>query len=334
MYRVLMSKRVYYDTKDYYVLPEKFHLDHEYCMYLHDQLVKIIVEGDHKGFFAQTIKIKEKMPKGKGEEILNWMRENGFKEEAESFMVKNIFAATLSDALQFIITALKCSDKGKLSVTYANLRKPLKDNLFILELLNVDKADFFKRFKNPSDLLDIGRFSEQDKKDIINKNSQKIRFHANYNAIIYGARYSKSSNGLEPLFQRANHIVTSSPHYKTENENLNFVFSNEKSLDSQWNKLYKILPFLLRYFVDTAYHILNENITDELKDELSLIDILYYRRHYPEFVKNMPFNIICQKCGKSQEATKELLDLCDKNRNYVCSCGESESITSVELTKP
>jgi hypothetical protein len=328
-----MVEKTYFETTDYYLLPEKYHFDHEYCIYLHDQLVKIIVEGEKLRLFGQTIKTKKKFPKIKGEELFDWFREN-FPRQSKRFMVKNIFAGTLSDALQFIFTALQCSVKGKLSVTYAILRKPLKDNLFILELLNVDKKDFFKRFENPSELLDIGRsFSEQDKKKIINKNCEKIRFLANYKDIIYDSRYNKSAKGFEPLFEKANHITTNVKHFQTERENLNFVFSNNESLDSQWKKLYKILPFLLRYFVDTAYCILNNNLTKKLKDELNLIDILYYRRHYPKITDNMPFNLSCTKCGRSNKATKDVLDLCEKTRMYICPCGYQESILNIELTK-
>lgn len=328
-----MVERTYFETTDYYVLPKKYHLDHEYCIYLHDQLVKIIVEGEKLGVFKQTINTKKKFPKVKGEDLFFWLKKN-FPRQTKRYMVKGIFEATLSDALQFIFTALQASTKGKLSVTYALLRKPLKDNLFILELLNIDKKDFFKRLKNPSDLLDIGRsFSEDEKKDIINKNAEKIKFLANFNNIIYDSRYKKSAKGFEPLFQKANHITTNARHIQTEEENLNFVFSNDESRESQWNKLYKILPFLLRYFVDTAYHVLNKNITKKLKDDLNLIDILYYKRHYPQIIKMMPFNLSCTKCGRDVKATKKILNLCEKTRMYTCPCGDQEPITNVELTK-
>jgi len=328
-----MDKKVYFDTIDYYILPEKYHLDHEYCIYLHDQLVKIIVEGEKLEVFKQSIKTKRKFPKIKGEDLFDWVREN-FPRQAKKYMIKGIFEATLSDALQFIFTALQSSTKGKLSVTYALLRKPLKDNLFILELLNTDKKDFFKRFKDPANLLNLGRgFSPEERKEIINKNAEKIKFHANFNSIIFDSRYNKSARGFEPLFQKANHITTNANNLQTEEENLNFVFLNDESRDSQWKKLYKILPFLLRYFVDTAYYVLNKNITTRLKDDLNLIDILYYRRHYPQIAKMMPFNISCTKCGRSSKATKKILDLCEKTRMYTCPCGEKEPIINVELYK-
>ena len=77
---------------------------------------------------------------------------------------------------------------------------------------------------------------------------------------------------------------------------------------------------------------MNRNITQRLKDDLNLGDILYYRRHYPQIAKIMSFNISCTKCGRSVKATKNILDLCEKSRIYTCSCGEQESIFEVELT--
>jgi len=328
------KKRIYYETTDYYVLPEKYHLDHEYCFYLHDQLVKIITEGERLKIFHQNLKLgKNKPPKKKGEDILTWMRKNGYSKQAKKFLIKNIFAATLSDALSFIHTALKCSDKGKLSVTFAILRKPLKDNLFILELLNADKRNFFKKFKNPSKELDIcSGFQPEERKRIIKANCERIKFPAEFTDLLFDIRYNKKVNGLEPLFQKANHITTGDKHIQTEEENLNMIFSDDSSRDSQWSILYKTLPWVLRYFVDTAYFILNSDISKKLKDELSLMDILYQRRHYPQFCDTMPFNISCRKCKKSIKATKKVLDTCEKDRFYTCSCGEQESIITLILT--
>jgi len=329
-----MEKRTYYDAQDYYVLPKKYHLDHEYCFYLYDQLVKIIVEGERLGIFQQKIKkIKKKHIKITGGEVIDWLRKNGFSRQAKQFMLKQIFVATLSDALHFIHTALKCSDKGKLSVTFATLRKPLKDNLFILELLNADKKNFFKKFKNPSKELDIcAGFQPEERKRIIKANCERINFPPEFTELLYDIRYNKKAGGLEVLFQKSNHITTGAKHIETEAENLNMVFSDNNSRGQQWARLYKVLPWVLRYFVDTAYFILNKDISKRLKDELSLMDVLYFRRHYPQLAPMMPFNLSCRKCGKSEKGTKKILELCEKTRIYLCECGEPESINSVEMT--
>ena len=53
-----MVKKIFFVTEDYYLLPKKYHLIHEYCFHLHDQLVKIVEDGMKRGVFNQKINIR------------------------------------------------------------------------------------------------------------------------------------------------------------------------------------------------------------------------------------------------------------------------------------
>lgn len=136
-----------------YFLPEKYKFNHMYSFFLHDQLVDIIINGERKKKFNVKVKFDDRklinqFKNLKGEKLYKWLRKNGFEDELGMLIFKQIYVAVLSDFCHFIHTALKCSEKGKLSVTYSLLRKPLKDHLFILEWLLANPNDFLKKFNS------------------------------------------------------------------------------------------------------------------------------------------------------------------------------------------
>jgi hypothetical protein len=53
-----------------------------------------------------------------------------------------VLPAVLSDLLHFIYEALQCSRKGKLNVTYALIRRPIQESLYLLESIVLDAAGF------------------------------------------------------------------------------------------------------------------------------------------------------------------------------------------------
>jgi len=121
-----------------YFLPEKFKFNHVYSFFLHDYLANLIVKGETGEKFNINIKfdksekeIINEFSDLQGEELFEWLNENGFKDEVDMLTYKHVFAAVLSDFCHFIHTALICSEKGKLSVTYSLLRKPFKDYFYI-----------------------------------------------------------------------------------------------------------------------------------------------------------------------------------------------------------
>lgn len=133
-------------------LPAEFRFCHNYCFFLHDQLVETLISGEKAKIFRIRIKHKGKseadeMANYSGEGLVDWLEAHGYKNEVRKLYYKQVCAALLSDLLHFIYEALQCSRKGKLTVAYALLRKPLKDNLFLLEWLLARPTDFLKRFE-------------------------------------------------------------------------------------------------------------------------------------------------------------------------------------------
>lgn len=237
-------------------IPKQYHFSHQYCFFLHDLLADVVVSGEKARIFNVSIKLRnksdaEEMSKRSGEELATWLEDNGYKDIVYLLTYKQICVALLSDLCHFVYEALECSQKGKLTVTYALLRKPFKENLFYLEWLLADPADFLRRFHFNSikDLSVSGSrsVSPERKIAIIRKAMDKTKKKHWINPeFIYQLRYDKSVEfGLEKLWQRANHLITTFKFLETEDKNFNFVFSDDATRQSQWDYLYSFFPILL-----------------------------------------------------------------------------------------
>jgi hypothetical protein len=70
-------------------------------------------------------------------------------------------------------------------------------------------------------------------------------FSADYLAQL---RYDKSAeDGFDGICNKAMHLFTSSKAIQTEPMNINFIFSDWESKESQWSFLYTRLPYVLTY---------------------------------------------------------------------------------------
>ena len=318
-----------------FMIPECFRFSHQFVFFLHDSLVKIIKEGEPKGNFHISFDIKdtdiaEKIEGHSGEDLLNILKENGYEDECDLLFLKQIYVAVLSDFLQFVYTALKASESGKLSVTYALLRKPLKDNLFILEWMLADTEDFLKKYKSDKSYKDlaIDKISPEKKMSIIEKANSKIYLPIIPSDFIYELRYDKSKEySFEPAWQKANHLITSCIHYKTEEMNLNFVFSDNYSKDSQWESLYLLLPSLLFYAMQVCY-VIYSNLNPKEKIDINFLNraaigfVLTSKLTsgqsdvYDQAIKDLP--ILCAKCGSEFRITKKIEEQIINKWIYKC----------------
>ena len=196
------------------------------------------------------------------DDILEWLSNNGYEDEFKSIVIKQVLIATISDYCHYVYEALKCSEKSKLAITYTLLRKPLKDNLLLFEWIMTNRNEFLENFQKDSNCYAIDKIDSNKKKMFIERSVKQINYSKAFDAdFIYNIRYSKKTDySLEKLWNMANHLVTTCKDYKTENLNLNFVFSGVDSKESQWNYLYSILPYLLFYTVEVIQVVLDQEI--------------------------------------------------------------------------
>ena len=119
-------------------LPENFRFAHDYCLFLHDILVNIVQSGEDARIFTVPVQLRsveeaQQFTGLKEEELWRWLESNGYEEVLREYTYRHAFVALLADFCHFVYEALRCSRKGKLTVTFALLRKPFKENLCYFE---------------------------------------------------------------------------------------------------------------------------------------------------------------------------------------------------------
>lgn len=328
------------------LLPDRYKFNHNYCFFLHDFLVDIIKYGEENNRFTVSIKFEDKksskkIKELKGEGLWDWLKEKGFEDEIDELTYKQIYVAVLSDFCQFLYTALKCSEKGKLSVTYSLLRKPLKDHLLIFEWLITNPNDFLTKFNSAGSFesIAIDKVTKGEKIKMINK-TQDIIPHSFFTPdFIYDIRYNKKVEyGFEKLFQKATHIVTSYKNIRTEKGNLNFIFSDEKAKISQWDHLYFLLPGILLYSVEICMTLYFGIISKDEKINHSYLNRaiigflisqqtsnnsynIKFSKHYFNNFKDL--SLKCESCNAEIKLTKQIIKKIIKDFIVPCRCGNT-----------
>jgi hypothetical protein len=240
------------------VLPEAFKFGHNLAFVLHDLLADYIVRGEQAGLLFFEVPLKrpedaEAMEGLEGVEFWEWCEANGYRHILDEHSYRNLVFGLLSDMCHFIYEGLKCSEKGKLTVALSNFRKPLQDNLFLLEWLLADWPGFLAKFRDGPGHFDWSRMDKDVRKaariETIGKAMDKTPMERWIDpAWLYELRYEKASDvGFDPLFNKALHLVTTVKHYATERENINFIFCNDDDREAIWRHLYMLLPVVLMH---------------------------------------------------------------------------------------
>lgn len=223
-------------------------------------------------------------------EYFDWLIENGKQDILENILCKKLLISITGDMLSFLHTGLNCSLNGITNVAYANFRKPLKDNLTLLERIYVDPSDFIKIYYvdgNPKKYdPSNGSLNKKELIDrVFNKMDTSTFGGVLDKELIHQLRFDKSNyNSFDPLSNLALHIVTNDKNYKTEDKNLNFIFSSKEDLKSHWEHIYYFMPYLMTYIFC---------IIDEIA--FSLIDLNKEIKAYRAFKIMMKFAYWTQK---------------------------------------
>lgn len=232
-------------------IPKELRFSHKFAFLIHDLLAQNIAEGEKAKVFDTTFKFDSqktarKIQKMSSEELWSWLAQND-KVAHYEVIYKHIFVALLSDFCHFVYEGLKCSEKGKLTVSYALFRKPFKDNLLILEWLLADPSDFMDKFYNEdSKIYNPQKLSPERKKEIIEKAIKETKLNLFDAEFIYDLRYNRSLPfSFSSTWDKANHLITSFEKIKTEKQNINFVFLSDESQYGKWYGIYSLLPVLL-----------------------------------------------------------------------------------------
>jgi hypothetical protein len=242
-------------------LPEQYHFAHEYSKSLNGYLTNLIVFGEQNQVYSVPINLKndeheKEFSQLNGGEIAIWLENHGYRDELERMILKSLYPALLADLCQFVVEALDCSESARLTITYALLRKPLRDDLFYLEWLLADPRSFINTFyeKNPSE-FSLDKMLREDKvrgivRQAVDRTAKKDSVDPE---VIYDIRYNKLAEySFDTMWNKALHLITTAKTHSTEYRNLNFIFSDDEDRSHQWKHIYSFLPVVLDYAVDVA----------------------------------------------------------------------------------
>lgn len=238
-------------------LPDEYRFLHEFSMRMHDSLVLSLQQIDREKAVSVQVPFDSESDAmsfasiSDSEEVFEWLESHGRMDLVAEMYLKNIYAALVSDFCHFVFEALDCARKGKLTVSYALLRKPFADNLLYLEWMLVEPEDFLNTFhySSPKEFSYASIASKGKPKRLIEKAIERTANVGVYDAdVIYGLRYQKSEGlGLVGAWNQALHLVTTRAKLETEEKNLNFIFSSPSDHRSQWRHIYNVVPLLLTY---------------------------------------------------------------------------------------
>lgn len=243
-----------------YALPKEYEFAHGLCIHLHNELVAVVKGLALGGHLSVTISRRAGIvfPDSTvhGEALFDWLEQNGYEDVVSKMYIRTLFPALLTDYCHFTLEALNCSAKGKLTVAYAMLRKPLRDNLFQIERLAAEPDTFVGRFHDrPATEMALEEHIQAAQVlPTIAAAVARTPVPEMYDAdVLYMLRYDREApESFAGMFDKALHLVTRFRAIRTEPRNLNFIFSDDRSETSQWLHLYTRLPLILSYTLDLS----------------------------------------------------------------------------------
>lgn len=234
------------------VLPREFFIAHDLCFSVHDILTQFIMSCVQQGVFKTQIELNDEAEAAtleQAEDIFHWLETTGRLQDRTRILKATVLPAVLSDMLHCLYEALESSRKGKLNVTYALIRKPLQESLFVLESIVLDEAGFAEKLaKNPLSLRPHMAGGPEGHarriQRVLEIIAQTDAFDAPYLAQL---RYQKVEDGFDGICNKAIHLFTEHKAIQTELLNINFIFSDYEAKVTQWRYLYSRLPYVLVY---------------------------------------------------------------------------------------
>lgn len=244
---------------EYEVLPSKYWKAQDYLLYAYDVIADMIRQADKKKLSSVKFDMKDdEIQSFKNcEDIYAWLDSNGRHDIALRSFQGHTFFSLLRDFCYYIYESISCAGRGKVTVAYSLLRKPIRDNLLYLEWILAYPEEAYQGILfgdiMSCDVSNKKYFDEDRIKKIIDNASQKscMGGSLNQNGWLYTVRFnSKEKISLQRIWNQTTHIVTKNYNYPTKRGNLNFIFADSKIWDDYWNYYYLIVPHLMAYALE------------------------------------------------------------------------------------
>lgn len=323
------------------MLPPDYWAAHEFCFFLHDKIVELLVEYDSHRVqdvvaetFHKVIVATGRENEFENIELLTYMKEHGLIEPYKHHIVSHVVLALTADMLHFLYEALMCFEKRKFSVAFSLLRKPLKEHLFFLSWILADEEDFISRFE-ANNYISFSGVSKEERLNIIKRAIEKLHTKDAFDEeTIWNYVYSKKhENGFEATWQRATHLTTSQGELlKTDDYSFNFIF--EDALDDFYYSFLKEgLPYLFLYLAQIALASFNRirSVNEKTLNHLILITLGCYEALFLDgrsmsisrlLQKTMGEMLSCIHCEAPFKIRKKNAAMLYLHERFICGeCG-------------
>ncbi|MBU0588741.1 MAG: hypothetical protein KJ852_08420 [Gammaproteobacteria bacterium] len=321
------------------LIPPAYWPHHEFCFYLHDQMLELLVQYEASGAHQWVTSAFDAAAKEYGTsytdiDILELLRQKELVPYYRHHIVSHLVLGLAADMLHFLYESLMCFEKRKFSVAYALLRKPLKENLLFLSWLLGNENDFITRFEKDN-YSTLNGLNPERRTQIFTDAISRLPVNGAFAAdLLEKILFSKvHARSFEPIWQRATHLITSQgTSLRTEDLNINFIF-HDASADESFEHLYKNLPYVMLYAVQVSLECFarvlpsNEHTTSHLiLTSLGAYECLFERkqragitamlgRHLKPFLK-------CIHCASRIRLTRQnAIDMYLRERLTCHKCG-------------
>ena len=235
---------------------------------------------------------------------------------------RHTFFSLVADFCSYILESINCAAKMKVAISYALLRKPLKDNLGYIEWLRVDRNGILDLLENgkPEDLI-ITKEMARKHTSVIEGNCKMSSF--------FDFRYNKASQtSLEHIWNNTNHLITTKYKLsKTEPGNLNFVFADETILRRFSDYYYVTVPAIMSYAVNLICEMFEEfaslnkhtilmNKLNRTLRSLEMLETISFE-DVKEIYSGGSVPIVCPRCGLKMKMTDKRIQKFISNK---CTC--------------
>lgn len=284
-------------------------------------MLSLIKRANRPDWHNIKIKVQEKDINEWRKHDIEYWRLNGYRNKINKIYYQHMFFSIWSDYLDYTYEANMAASKMKASIAYSLLRKPLKDNLYFLEILENNGVEFMDNFlERPIEEFSIDKIDSEVKRKTIYNVTKEV-FSDAYGEFLYNVRYSKKDDiGLEKIWNKTQHIITNCKHYKTEDGNLNMIFNDDRNIREFISYFYHIMPIIHTYTMKLTLKILQKlELINEIEYKINNTIITNRYLMFSNNEENVDLNkllnetlLICPRCYKEindNNQNKKILEI-------------------------
>lgn len=306
---------------EHFLLEGEELVSYNYLIICHNIMLSLIKRANRSDWNSTTIKIKKKDINDWEKYDVEYWRLNGYRKEINKMYYQHMFFSIWADFLDYTYEANMAASKVKASIAYSLLRKPLKDNLYFLEVLENNGIQFMDDFlERPIEEFSIDKIDSEEKRKVIYNTAKEV-FSEAYGEVLYNMRYAKKEDiGLEKIWNKTQHIITNCKHYRTEDGNLNMIFNDDKNIREFITYFYHVMPMIYTYTLKLTLKILQKlGLINEI--EYIINNAITTNRYlmFSNHEKNMDLDkllnetlLICPRCYKeinNNNKNKNILEM-------------------------